>query len=408
MIGFIEELSKLSIGEEIGSGGQATVYRVLSPQWPETLFKKYENDVTVVSETIDALTAWRGGLNAAELETLDTSASWPRARVVDAGRTVGVLIPAAPDHFYVDVRGFRRLNELSYLVFGERSRKLGLTVPEPFVRAAVTANLVALMELFDRHKIVHGDISFKNLLWTSKPSPSCYVLDCDGVRMAELPPALPHVTTQHWTDPRLQAGTIRYPDLESDRLAIALVFYRSYFQARGDFTGGRIELPIPSEPALNAEVQTLLERALVGSAPRPSAAEWNVVDGVVAARSPEISPDSGQVGGFASAPRVTSDHLLEVANHRDSSYSTQVDLIGDASSASPSVAATNFSPTSANPPSQGAASSDKHGSTNRGSNGSVAAVPQVSAFSGGWVFTLLVLFAAAVAAGFFALRTFVG
>lgn len=394
MTGYLEELSRLAIGDEVGSGGQASVHRVLSPQWPNTLLKKYR-DVAPVAETLDALVSWRANLSDTDMEVLDTSTSWPLARVVDQGKTVGVLIPEAPDHFAVDVRGSRRLNELSYLVFGDRSKRLGLPVPEPYVRAAIATNLAAVMELFERHDIVHGDLSFKNLLWTSTPSPSCYLLDCDGVQMRDLPPALPHVTTQHWTDPRIQTGTIRHPDVDSDRLAMALVFYRSYFQARGDFTGAKIALPVPDVPAVDPGVRELLERALVDHAPRPAAKEWRVLERVVAARAQDIDLGSNTVSNLSAAPRTGENPRDETIAR--SSFSTTVDLVPDG----PSV----YAPT--NSPSISAPVAAAPVATAATQTNPAATTTSEPAFTGTWILVLVLLFVISLAGGFFVVTSLV-
>lgn len=407
MTSHVVDVASLAVGDEIGSGGQAVVHRVLTPQWPNMLVKLY-GDVTPDAQSLDALISWRGSLSDTDLEILDTTTSWPRARVVDGSRTIGVLIPEAPENFWIDVRGSHRLNELSYLVFGERSRKLGLSVPAPYVRAAIVASLVAVMELFDRHGVVHGDISFKNLLWTSSPSPACYLLDCDGVRLGDMPPALPHVTTQHWTDPRLQAGAIRYPDLESDRLSLALVFYRSYFQARGDFTGGRISLAIPDVPSVNAALKEVLGRALVDSSPRPAASEWSSIRRVISDRAADISADDGASRDEV-APNI--DPLLEVATAKPVPvYSTSVDLVPDEptvgrgafaaqSSASQARPAVVYGQSATPPPTSVAAPSAASPGTPYASPG--------TAFTGPWISVLVLLFVVAAAVGFLLIRTFV-
>ena len=261
----------LDVGDEIGSGGQAIVYRLLSHS--QILFKEYRG-VRIDPDGLDRLIDWRTGLNAGDRDLLDRSASWPRSRVVNDDATVGVLIPEAPECFKIDVRGSSKLNEVQYLAFGDRARKLGLELPGPGERAGIIATLADLLELFDRHRIVHGDISFKNVLWSTKTDASTYLLDCDGALQGRHRSALPQVTTQHWTDPRVQKSTIARPDVDSDRLALGLLFFRTYFQVRANFTGTELQFDVPSHPPLNRSVDTLIEKTLHSSSGRSSASEW--------------------------------------------------------------------------------------------------------------------------------------
>ncbi len=71
-----------------------------------------------------------------------------------------------------------------------------------------------------------------------------------------------------WADPA--------PRIDSDRLCLALVAYRTYFQCPGPrgFTGGLASLrDLPTSPPANHELSNLFSRAFVDSAPRPAAAE---------------------------------------------------------------------------------------------------------------------------------------
>ena len=265
------DLTELEIGDEIGSGGQAVVYRVRNHH--QILYKEYRG-VRIDPDGIDRLITWRKELGAEDRELLDRSASWPQSRVLDGESTVGVLIPEAPERFKIEVRGSTRLNEVQYLAFGDRAKKLGLELPGPGERAEVIATFADLLELFDRHRIVHGDISFKNVLWTIKGNPGTYLLDCDGARQGRHQSPLPQVTTQHWTDPRVQSGTIEQPDVDSDRLALGLLFFRTYFQVRANFTGIDLEFDVPHRPPLNRSVDKLIENTLHSRSGRSSANDW--------------------------------------------------------------------------------------------------------------------------------------
>lgn len=281
MSGFPEvlDISSLRLGEEVGSGGQATVYRLADH--PGHLLKRYRG-VDADPAALDRLVEWRNSLGPVERETLDVRTCWPRARVTEGGLTIGVIIPEAPPEYLIEIGDgqTRKLNEIQYLTHADRAHRLGLVIPSATVRARLMADFAALLELFDRHSVVHGDISFKNLLWTVDPIPLIYLLDCDGARLGPHPAAVPQVTTQHWTDPRLQHGEIRHPDHDSDRLALGLAFYRTFYSARGDFSGGQIHLQLPETPPLPPEVSAVAQRSLSNDAPRPTPFEWRFLSQV--------------------------------------------------------------------------------------------------------------------------------
>ena len=120
-----------------------------------------------------------------------SSSAWPAAAVVndyDAPVALGALMPRAPAEFWLRHRdGPSRLATLSYLA-GDPDRMAvayGVTVPPPGAPERV-ALVYALARLLDAWQggggpiVVHGDLSAKNVLWSLRPAPAVYVLDCDG------------------------------------------------------------------------------------------------------------------------------------------------------------------------------------------------------------------------------------
>jgi hypothetical protein len=252
------------------------------------------------------------------------SSAWPVAAVVEddeATVAVGVLIPRAPAEFWLRHRdGPRRLATLSYLAADPDRMAVayGVTLPQPGTPERV-ALVYALARLLDAWQggpgplVVHGDLSAKNVLWSLSPAPAVYVLDCDGVVIADaaagpgpeagaepgpdagagpgLGPAasslLPHgrrATTPNWDDPALPPGA--RPSGASDRYALGLAFLRLVGAAHFPLQGRQrahervnVDLELPRSWRRLADMPglwELCERSLsvVDAAERPLPAQW--------------------------------------------------------------------------------------------------------------------------------------
>ena len=131
---------------------------------------------------------------------MQTSSAWPVAVVVgdDPAVAVGTLLPRAPLEFWVRHRdGTNRLASLSYLA-NDPDRiavAYGVMLPAPGApeRVALVYALARLLDAWQSGnggksgaggtlspQVVHGDLSAKNVLWSLRPVPAVYVLDCDG------------------------------------------------------------------------------------------------------------------------------------------------------------------------------------------------------------------------------------
>ena len=154
--------------------------------------------------------------------------------------------------------------------------------------------------------VVHGDLSAKNVLWSLRPAPAVYVLDCDGAVITgpvltgplwrkgrgrrrfrdpvEGLPRPPRAITPNWDDPALPTGG--RPDRGSDRYVLGLAFLRLVGAAHFPLQGRQrahpqvnvdLELPrswrkFPDMPGL----WELCERSLslVNATDRPAPDEW--------------------------------------------------------------------------------------------------------------------------------------
>lgn len=215
-------LGSLALGARVGDGGQGEVYDVAGPG--RLLYKSYREPGKADGGELAALVALRQGLAPAERERLDRETAWPLCRVVDGGRATGFLMRRAPDSMtWRTSRGETRLTDLSYLLRPPRPAWQTVAQPSPAERFALLVAVLGLFRWLHSLGLVVGDVSHANVLWTVRPAPTPYLLDCDGVRMTGRPPVLEQADTPDWHDPLAAAGTAT---VDSDRYKAALVVGR--------------------------------------------------------------------------------------------------------------------------------------------------------------------------------------
>jgi hypothetical protein len=270
-------LDGLEIGAMLGSGGQAVGVYLLEGDHTGQVFKRYKASLEVNDVALDELIRWRKQLPTISRSALDLHVSWPRARVVDGGSTVGVLLSRAPGAFYKTNSGSLRDLQSLYLV--DRMRRRGEEVPEPDDRLRITLQLVNLLWFFSSHDVVHGDLSMKNILWCPpKPgdehSPLIYLLDCDGAHFSGQDRPIPAVvTTPGWTDPRVETQVVPAHDAQSDLYALSLAIERCYFGRHSDHGQGSI-VDVPEWPPVRDDFLQLLRSGLSPDDRRPPPDEW--------------------------------------------------------------------------------------------------------------------------------------
>ncbi|WP_147268382.1 hypothetical protein [Spongiactinospora rosea] len=210
------DYSTLILGERLGQGGQGEVHQVTNKKineadgggW-EVVYKEY--NTTVLSQ-LDAAAlatsvALLGGLSKAEGQWLCERTAWPAALVAKQGHVSGFLMRVVPDRFRFTFRslanttsGTRRLANLEYLLNeDDYVAGIGLTVSERD-RLVLLADLAATLTRLHRIGITVGDLSPKNLLFTTSPKPECFLIDCDAMRLRGAS-VLPQTETPDWQIP---------------------------------------------------------------------------------------------------------------------------------------------------------------------------------------------------------------
>jgi hypothetical protein len=267
------EEDSLQLGDELGSGGQGRVLRVLGQPEP-LVFKQYKitgADPAALRNLVELPLT----LREAELEHLLRVTSWPLARVMRQGQVRGFLMQAIPDHFFgPNAAGTLKLRELQFLLYPPKPM-WGDIIPADLsaqTRVEVATEFTRLMRLLHDRALVFGDVSMTNVLWAAGSPAQIFVIDCDGIRKLGARPVLKQPDTQDWDDP-LQPPS--GPDLDTDRYKLALLIGRvlsgkAYIRPGG----GELDL-VDGVPASIADrMRPLWSQATAPWGSRPDASQW--------------------------------------------------------------------------------------------------------------------------------------
>ena len=247
------QVSELHLGQLVAEGGEGRVFEVLaSPPAvaARSVYKqlRYPRPLAELTSLVafPSLLASRSSSLAARALS---SSAWPVSSVVgdDALVALGTVMPRAPSEFWLRHRdGTKRLATLSYLATDPERIAVayGVLMPPPGAaeRVALVYALARLLEAWQNEpplpRVVHGDLSGKNVLWSLRPAPAVYVLDCDGASVRcgadgrlrrekmclTARAGVPRATTPNWDDPALAPGAT--PSRASDRYMLGITFLR--------------------------------------------------------------------------------------------------------------------------------------------------------------------------------------
>jgi hypothetical protein len=282
----------IGVGEELGSGGQGTVYRVDGQ--PGLVFKRYK--VTGADpDALKILVELPGQLQPSERDRLHARTAWPLARVYSKGQLSGFLMREIPERFAAaSDAGGMKLRELQYLVY-PRKPLWGQIVPPGGVsaqtRLEVAREFTHLVSLLHGKALIVGDVSIRNVMWTGTDGApaTIFLIDCDGIRKLGSRPVLTQAETLDWNDPQMPASG---PNLDTDRYKLALLVGR-VLSVSAYLRPGEPLLPVPGVPSrIATRVTEAWQRAAGPLGSRPDPAQWAMAlsdrDEIVLAPPPPV------------------------------------------------------------------------------------------------------------------------
>ncbi|WP_433516647.1 hypothetical protein ACQP2T_14365 [Nonomuraea sp. CA-143628] len=278
----------LNLGRRLGQGGQGTVHEVLdrkiNRQW-DVAYKEYDPDVlrrlditalTAMTDLIDGLQGW-------DAAWLCDKTAWPAGLVEADGAVTGFLMRSVPHRFSFDLRTLsgtvRKLTTMEFLLNDDAYvGQIGLRVSERD-RLLLLADLADTLARLHSMDIVVGDLSPKNLLFSTEGSPECFLIDCDAMRLGGAE-ALPQVETPDWQIPADEQTGTPQSDVYKFALLTVRVFARDQAStdlgrlaavspALADLAAAGLHQPPSERPAL-AQWGTLLRQTALSASTAPT------------------------------------------------------------------------------------------------------------------------------------------
>lgn len=260
---------------EIGKGGEGTVFDVAGR--PGVVYKEYLPRTGIVLDrgALERLVTLPQSLTASDRQRITDRAAWPTDVVIDGDRVVGYLMPRIPEHYWRThgaMHDPRKVacdwNYLTHRAHWQSSTAIVSDVPRlatPDILRLI-ADLAETMAILHRHRIVMGDISGRNLLWTDRPDLAVFVIDCDAFRPEGENAVNAPKESPDWGDPAI---THNRTDRASDVYKLGLAAYRALWSQASRTPPLR---PEPREGVPDTLID-LIWRSL-GMQGRPTADEW--------------------------------------------------------------------------------------------------------------------------------------
>jgi hypothetical protein len=203
------DISSLGIGADLGNGGQGRVTAVSGPLiggQPAAL-KAYSQAAvnTLDAGVLETIADFPRRLSPRDRGWLQENAAWPAMVVEDHGTVCGFLMRTVPQPYYfgfwTQTQGPQwKLADVAFLLNpDDYVRRAGLTVTAKD-RLELLGRVAASLSQLHALGAVIGDFSPKNLLFSLRPSPSCFFIDCDAVRLHGAT-VLKQVETPDWEAP---------------------------------------------------------------------------------------------------------------------------------------------------------------------------------------------------------------
>lgn len=262
--------------ERLSEGGEGIVFRVRNQ--PNLVYKEYKaNQLPHLNiQALEDMMSIIGTWEASHQARLLSRTVWPQSLVAHGAEKRGFLMPAIEDNFYRRY-GLRSnpkrvlcdWNQLSYQDAPLPAHMIS-EVPRPSVEEKIMLikDLVATVDLLHQHGIIVGDMSGKNLIWTTQPN-RVIIIDCDSFRIDGRKGVCVHKESPGWIDPTLQG---RQTCKESDIYKLGVAAFRSLWNDPSSVvTPEVVNRSRPSD--IPGDLISLIA-ASVGATNRPSSSDW--------------------------------------------------------------------------------------------------------------------------------------
>ena len=272
------EITSLGQLTHLNTGGEGIVYKC--SQYPDKAFKLYkkevehEIDLVALEKSVQIFHALPSG----ERPHFEERTAWPEMIVVENGVAVGFLMPLLKDEMYceygavTETSTITQLREWQFLAYRKHwsnpNISTNLQEPSKDQLLELIIDFSKTVYLMHQHKLVIGDISFRNILWCTDGYLKTVLIDCDGIRHEGMRGPLAAKQTPDWIDLDRQTGST---DQMTDLFKLGLANYRGYFGAGAGYPSD-VQPPDLSTEADQA-VFELSKRAVLTQT-KPTATDW--------------------------------------------------------------------------------------------------------------------------------------
>ncbi len=284
------DVVRLGARQEIGAGGQGTVYAVpavrINHSWP-VAYKEYRPHVlpALDGETLREMVSFVSTLPHADGVWLCDRAAWPAALVTRDGVLCGFLMRQIPGRFRISLpigpHGSSHPAGVQYLLNSPGYLDRMCIPVTDRQRVHLLRHLASTLDRLHHAGVAVGDLSPKNLLFSQAPRPECFFIDCDTMRLRGRS-ALPQVETPGWQVPGRHTEPLA--TTASDRYKFALLAVRL-------FAGEQHGTDVARLAAVSADLAAL---AVCGLDPRPerrpAMSDWTAAFDLALDRPPADGP----------------------------------------------------------------------------------------------------------------------
>ncbi|HEX6343919.1 hypothetical protein [Umezawaea sp.] len=199
-----------ALGELLGAGGQAKVYRAPNASLPDVpgplVYKEYRAG-QAPPHGLAAVVSRRLRVDEAVRRRIDAATAWPVRTVEQDGEVRGVLLRLIPEGYFQDRvkpsgKRTRTLREVQHLfVEPSRAARLGMPAPSTAQRVLVCRDFASAVHLLHRNGLVIGDLNPKNAVFRLDERPCVMLVDCDGIRIKGAAAVVRQLNAPDWDPP---------------------------------------------------------------------------------------------------------------------------------------------------------------------------------------------------------------